>query len=58
MPCEEWTDFYCGDDKVVKWKIVQIEKDPRGRGIPKICRRVKKGTSGLIREAEEGYKIK
>jgi hypothetical protein len=42
MPCEEWTAFYCGDDKVAKWKIVQIEKNPRGRGIPKICRRGKR----------------
>ena len=42
MPCEEWTAFYCGDDKVAKWKIVQIEKNPGGRGIPKICRRGKR----------------
>ncbi|HVD08580.1 MAG TPA: hypothetical protein VNB67_09060 [Nitrososphaeraceae archaeon] len=42
MPCEEWTAFCCGDDKVVKWKIVQIEKNPRGGGIPKICRRGKR----------------
>ena len=36
------TAFYCGDDKVAKWKIVHIEKNPRGRGIPKICRRGKR----------------
>jgi hypothetical protein len=35
MPCEEWTAFYSGDDKVAKRKIVQMRKILEEEGFQK-----------------------